>query len=572
MFYLGQVDPAFQIHLDQLVYRIRDTFINALYHHAVKQAIENKVLAYSHRMVGWQTKKFQLDEDFSIQVNTNFGYGNSSYFELTIMYRDIHLTPFSNLILYPFANLERLIRSTRSYEVSYESFVPCYAFVCEVYNKFQESKGGFILTHIVNELNKLVEGLEYYILATEVDYYDFKSSFLNRIHSRFERKKFAGVEVNHFRTSKAIQAITIVPSIQKINTIITVTPYLDRINDYVHEVLKQNHVIFNQLENSILSMWHNINDLYEHELSRLVTGMKKTLVVIKKYDLYRKPDRLIEFSVSVEVDLIFRAFRFLHPRYFKLYQYMILPLVDPTFVLTFGDWQLDMTTILNAFPEIQTYQTQVSDWISRYLQQLSPDQRSGQATLIQEFEKHLEILVDLSTSTWPILMMTIAKLNLILRKQCEPLLTQDLRILLSKMDVLLESFKHYEMIIGSAFYFPVLQRQTQQATTTSFHRLLSLDDWPPHLYIKKSLDPQELNYIVKKLLLSHLKEGATAYQELAAELNQVLTMIQYSESFHFQWKTFLEVLDDTKQLAFLTKKLITKQANLEPANAKGVNL
>jgi hypothetical protein len=74
------------------------------------------------------------------------------------------------------------------------------------------------------------------------------------------------------------------------------------------------------------------------------------------------------------------------------------------------------------------------------------------------------------------------------------------------------------------------------------------------------------------LVLSHLKEGATAYQELAAELNQVLKMIQYSESFHFQWETFLKVLDDTKHSAFLTKKLITNQANLEPANPKGVNL
>jgi hypothetical protein len=101
--------------------------------------------------------------------------------------------------------------------------------------------------------------------------------------------------------------------------------------------------------------------------------------------------------------------------------------------------------------------------------------------------------------------------------------------------------------------------------------LLSLDDWPTY-YIKESLDPQQLNYIVKNLLLSHLKEGATAYQELAAELNQVLKMIQYSESFHFQWKNFLKVLDDTTYLALLTKKLITNQANLEPANTKGVNL
>jgi hypothetical protein len=169
-------------------------------------------------------------------------------------------------------------------------------------------------------------------------------------------------------------------------------------------------------------------------------------------------------------------------------------------------------------------------------------------------------------------MVTMANLNLILRKQFEPLLTQDLSILLSKMDVLLDPFKHYELIIGGGFYFPVLQRQTQQATTTSFHRLLSLDDWPTDYFIKKSLDPQELNYKVEKLLLSHLKEGATAYQELAAELSQVLKMIQYSESFHFQWKNFLEVLDDTTRLAKLTKKLITNQANLKPANAKGVNV
>jgi len=41
---------------------------------------DDTILAFSHRRVGWSEKPYQIDENFSIEFKTNFGYGNSSYF------------------------------------------------------------------------------------------------------------------------------------------------------------------------------------------------------------------------------------------------------------------------------------------------------------------------------------------------------------------------------------------------------------------------------------------------------------------------------------------------------------
>ena len=48
-----------------------------------RRCYEDKtILIFSHRLRGWSNPVFQLTPNFSVEIKTNFGYGNSSYFEV----------------------------------------------------------------------------------------------------------------------------------------------------------------------------------------------------------------------------------------------------------------------------------------------------------------------------------------------------------------------------------------------------------------------------------------------------------------------------------------------------------
>ncbi len=556
MFYLGQESEANQINLNNLIDNIRDTFTNALYLHAVKQVKQKKVLAYSHRFVGWQTTTFKLDQEFKIKIITNFGYGRSSYFNLLITYQDIHLTPFSNLILYPFANLESLIQSTRSYPVLYESFSPCYKFVCEVYNEFKVSKEGFILKHIVKELDNLVNGLEKFIYSFEVDFYDFNTAFLNPINRSIDKKVFEIVEANLFRTQKAIDAITLIPSIQKLNKLILVKPYLDRIDAYVKEVLSQNQSTFNQLEAEILSHWQQIQHQAETESLKINKNFKKTLFFIKKYDLCSKSERPNNFNFSDEVELIFRVFGFLHTRYFQIFNLLMKSITDPKFEITYGHCMIEMTSIIKNFPEFKNYQFQIIELISKNLQNLSLEPQTSHLNMIKEIEANKLVIDHMETETWPIFMVAVTNLNIILRNNFKPFLNSETQLLLYKVDVLINNLSSYETFIRE--YYDYLKRKKIFSDLKHNHRLMKSIGFPIQTLIQ-NLSLYELKIKVKNIIYPNML--VTNLEEFSSEFKRVEKLFDYTEKYEQLFKSYLKKITEAISLTEMTQMLIHKISN-----------
>lgn len=155
-FFIYREDEDHRYTLSEVITKLELTFINYLYKNAVTKAKQQGVLAYSHRKFGWNTERFDLDENFKIKVDTNFGYGSASYFHLTLVFNNIPIIPYTKLIYYPYVNASSLLNFTQDYNVNYQSFGSCFNFVSQEVNDFiQNGKGSFIHKHIIQSLNEL---------------------------------------------------------------------------------------------------------------------------------------------------------------------------------------------------------------------------------------------------------------------------------------------------------------------------------------------------------------------------------------------------------------------------------
>jgi hypothetical protein len=156
-FLVKRGDEEYYYNLTQLVERLKLTAITHLYYKTVELAKKQKALAYSHRVRGWNTSEFKLDNDFILNVDTNFGYGYSSYFTTTIKFREIPIIPFTKIILYRYARKFSIINYTESYSVSFESFKDAYEFTADKINEFN-SKGRdtFIYNYLVKSLDNFI--------------------------------------------------------------------------------------------------------------------------------------------------------------------------------------------------------------------------------------------------------------------------------------------------------------------------------------------------------------------------------------------------------------------------------
>lgn len=119
----------------------------------------SSVKMYSRESIGWTTFIYEITDDLKACVYTNFAYGNSSFFTLTVSYKDIIIVPFSHIIKYYFANMTDIIRCTRGYIVDRDSWKPMFEFVREFANQSLSDPESFIENYLMNEIDEMMKGL-----------------------------------------------------------------------------------------------------------------------------------------------------------------------------------------------------------------------------------------------------------------------------------------------------------------------------------------------------------------------------------------------------------------------------
>lgn len=120
---------------------------------------DSSIKMYSTESAGWMTKHFEINEDVEITLNTNFGFGWSSYFFVNLCYKGIDILPYSYLVTYFYADKRDLTRYTRKYDESNTSWDYAFDFVENVTNKAKSGEYSFVNDFIRNEITEMMSGL-----------------------------------------------------------------------------------------------------------------------------------------------------------------------------------------------------------------------------------------------------------------------------------------------------------------------------------------------------------------------------------------------------------------------------
>lgn len=130
----------------------------------------NNVYAYSHRFKGFNTQEYKISDDFKIEIKTNFGYGNSSYFDLVLFYKDHPIIPYTNIVYYKYINAQSLIHNTQDYPVRDRSWKDCFEYTVKIINDFYAGSQNFIKNYVVETIEEMFKTLDF-ILKTNLVYH-----------------------------------------------------------------------------------------------------------------------------------------------------------------------------------------------------------------------------------------------------------------------------------------------------------------------------------------------------------------------------------------------------------------
>ena len=115
---------------------------------------------YSTDQLGWSIFNYSIDKDLTIQIQTNFGYGRSSYFFCNLNYKDIQILPYTCIIRYFKVQWTDFVRYTRKYSASRGSWKDVFCFVEDTANFAKRNQEEFIRVWIVNEIEEMMKGIK----------------------------------------------------------------------------------------------------------------------------------------------------------------------------------------------------------------------------------------------------------------------------------------------------------------------------------------------------------------------------------------------------------------------------
>jgi hypothetical protein len=234
----------------------------------------NEIIAYSHRIGGWSNPVYDLTENFSLEIKTNFGYGKSSYFYLLSTFKNIPISPFSDWIYYRYADVFEIIQYSQSYPLSDEYWINAMEYSKEACNLSLTDEINFVQTYLIDECEKMVSGLE--------------KIFVSKIMTfkQFGTNKLYEVEFNEthlivlFRAEKISGALEFISKIKDYNELISISSFIKRIEKLnkdikptLEEEIKESSIKLSKLKEQIKES--------ESELEKI---KQKRAILDKKWD------------------------------------------------------------------------------------------------------------------------------------------------------------------------------------------------------------------------------------------------------------------------------------------------
>ena len=291
-----------------------------------------KILTFSHRIRGWSSPAYQLNENFSIELKTNFGFGNSSYFYVKIKYKNIDICPLSEWINYEVAHFSEIVRYTKSYtkRVAKENFRGQLTYTTVIGNNFWfdalafaenacnisiNDEAKFVEDYIIKECELMVKGLENIMQAT-------KFTFQKDRNPPYSKDK-SGHELIDFRGEKITGALDFIAKILEFRAIIAVENIIGRIeklNKLIQPILEAELKIVKVELSSLISelellapVFHKVKATHTYYLYEK-QYIKNEIVIQRKIRDYQVENEEVEQIFKIK----FPEFVEFEPEYIRI--------------------------------------------------------------------------------------------------------------------------------------------------------------------------------------------------------------------------------------------------------------
>lgn len=281
--------------LTDLEERLHAYYLELTYKICEQKRLEKSILAYSHRKVGWGTPKYELNPSFSIELKTNFGYGNVSYFYTRIRYKELDIIPFSVWVLYQRAHLFEIIRYSAKHQLKNDSWLEAMEYSRNACNLSMTDEIEFVRKYVIDECERMVSGLEEFLEGNE-----FKFLMWERIYTDVNME---GHNLIEFRGEKLSGALDFIEKILEFEKIAEIRDFINRIEVCNHkvqpmlikealiikeELIKLNKILF--VLKPIYESLEKRNTIYE----MLKNKLREKFITDKGYTVFSLTSEILE--------------------------------------------------------------------------------------------------------------------------------------------------------------------------------------------------------------------------------------------------------------------------------------
>ena len=120
---------------------------------------DSRVRMYSTDQIGWKEFEYQANDEITVYIKSNFGYGNSSYFFCNLKYKDINILPYTAIIKYYYVRMVDFVRHTRRYATRRDRWNEVFDFAVSAGNMAKHEPERFVKEWIVNEVDEMMVGV-----------------------------------------------------------------------------------------------------------------------------------------------------------------------------------------------------------------------------------------------------------------------------------------------------------------------------------------------------------------------------------------------------------------------------
>ncbi|SMD41761.1 hypothetical protein SAMN00777080_0292 [Aquiflexum balticum DSM 16537] len=204
---------------------------------SVKIKFKDSIVAYSHNYVGFTEILFIVDENFKFYIDSNLGFGKSSYFFLKVNYKGVQIVPFSKWIYFRYEKTSIIKKYTVEYPLARSSWTRCFNYIIESYQLYKTNESLFINKYMVGELDEMLRQVkEVFSSDNEIktSYWDEEQTeHLEEVITIYE-------EILFYQGHKIVGCLDFVGSILVLSEFsVEVSFYIEKIEEYVVKVKKK---------------------------------------------------------------------------------------------------------------------------------------------------------------------------------------------------------------------------------------------------------------------------------------------------------------------------------------------